>query len=118
MIVSRGETYELKRYPRVENSPYDYEETPDLIFYGRPASQFEKRNYRIQQGVDGNSDSVFVLSSNLPETIKPKDKIVFLGKEWQVLSIGYYFDQNLVLNGKVFSSEYIESRCPKGLNLQ
>ena len=118
MITSRGETYELQRFPRVGNSPYEYEAAPDLIFYGRPASQAEQRNYRIQQGVDGNTDSVFVVCSNLPQEVKPKDKISFMGKDWQVLSVGYYFEQNLVVNGRIFSHKYIADRCPKGLNLQ
>ena len=117
MIVARGETYQFQRIKRKEDSPYEYEDYPDLTFYGRPASQAEKKTYRIQQGVNGNNDSVFVLSSNLPE-LNIGDKIIFLGKIWSVMSIGYYFTENLVLNGKLFSPEYISNRCPKGVNLQ
>ena len=118
MIPARGETYELKRFPRKENSPYEFDGAPDITFYGRPASQYEVRNYRIQQGVNGNNDSVFVYCTNLPDTIKPKDKIRYLGKDWTVESIGYYFDNNLIVNARLFSDGYIADRCPKGLNLQ
>lgn len=118
MIVARGETYECKRIKRKQDSPYEYEDYPDLTFYARPANQIEKRNYRIQQGVNGNNDSVYLLSSNLPKEIQVGDKIIFLGKVWSVMSFGYYFNENLVLNGKIFSPEYIENRCPKGVNLQ
>lgn len=118
MITARGETYRLERFPRVENSPYEFESAPDVFFFGRPASQFEKREYRIQQGVNGNSDSVFVYCTNIPDSVKPKDKIRYMGKEWTVASVGYYFESNLISNASVFSDGYIADRCPKGLNLQ
>lgn len=118
MIVARGETYRLDRYPRLEDSPYEFEKVPDISFFGRPASNVEKRNYRIQQGVDGNSESVYVVCTNLPSNVKPKDRIMFLGKFWSVQSIGFYYEENKVLNGKVFSNDYLVARCPKGLNLQ
>lgn len=118
MIVVHGENYELKRIPRKADSPYEWESTPDVIFMGRPAESIEVRNYRIQQGVNGNTDSVFVISSNLPSSIQIGDKIVFLGKEWSVQSVGYYFSQNRIANARLFSEEYLIERCPKGLNLQ
>lgn len=117
MITARGETYILQRFPRVENSPYEFSDVPDLTFKGRPASQMEKRTYRIQQGVNGNSESVFVFCTVLPDGVKPKDKIRYLGKEWTVQSVGYYFDSSLVVNAEIFSDSYLADRCPKGLNL-
>ena len=118
MIVVHGETYILKRYPRKENSPYEWEDAPDLVFKGRPANQMERRAYRVQQGVNGGTDSVFVISSNLPSDIKAKDKIEFMGKIWTVESIGYYFDSNRIVNANIMSEEYIIDRCPKGINIQ
>ena len=118
MIVTRGETYEFKRYPRKEDSPYEFSSFPDIVFKGRPANNMEKRTYRIQQGVNGNSDSVMIFASNLPKEIAPGDKIVFLGKEWSVASTGYYFDEARLVNGNLFNDDYIAARCPKGVVLQ
>ena len=118
MIVARGETYELARFARVENSPYQFSDYPDVIFFGRPANSMEKKTYRIQQGVNGNTDSIMVYASNLPAEIKPNDRIRFMGKLWSVASIGYYFDSNKVVNARIFSDEYIFARSPKGLVLQ
>ena len=118
MITTRGETYELQLFRRVENSAYEFEDKPSAYFYGRPANQMEKREYRIMQGVNGDSTSIYVLCSNLPKDIKIKDRVYFLGKVWSVESVGYYYENNRVVNGKVFSNEYLIERSPKGLNLQ
>ena len=117
MIVSRGETYLLKVYPRKEDSPYEYEGNP-YVFYGRPASQLEKKNYRIQQGVEGNSDGVFIYASNMPSSVKIGDKVEFMGKHWTIQSIGFYFDSSLIVNAGIMSDKYIEERSPKGVSLQ
>lgn len=118
MIVVRGERYEFKVYKRKENSSYEWQENVAFTFYGRPANQMEKRNYRIQKGANGSSDSIYCICSNLPEEISVKDKVVFLGKEWTVESIGYYFDSSYIVNPAVLSDEQIIERCPKGINLQ
>lgn len=118
MIVVNNETYRYKVFKRKENSPYEWQDAPITTFKGRPASQFEKKQYRIQQGVNGATDSVFVISSNLPKELQIKDKVVFQGKEWTVASIGYYYDEAKFVNAGLFSDEYIAARCPKGINLQ
>lgn len=118
MLVSNNEKYPLQLYKRKENSPYEWEDAPYLNFKGRPASQMEIKQYRIQQGVNGGTDSVFVVCSNLPESVKVADKVVFLGKEWTVASRGFYFDEARFVNPGIMSNEYISSKCPKGLNLQ
>lgn len=113
MIVSRGERYNYKLFKRIENS-YEYEDEP-LEFRGRPANQFEKRNYRIMQGVEGTNDSIYIISSNLPKDIAERDKIIFLGKEYQVESVGYFFDESRFVSPGIMSDEYIASKCPKGI---
>lgn len=118
MIVVRGETYLFERLKRKENSPYEWEDAPDITFFGRPANQMERRTYRIQQGVNGGTDSVFVICSNLPSDVKVKDKIRFMGKVWTVESVGYYFDSNRVVNANIMSEEYLIARSPKGINIQ
>lgn len=116
MLVT-NERYILKLYKRIPNSAYEYEDVPCAEFKGRPANQYEKRKFRIQQGVQGNNDSVYVVCSNLPKEIKPEDKIEFLGKTWTVTSIGYYFDQNKIVNPAIFDENYISNKCPKGIAL-
>ena len=118
MITVGNERFILEVYKRALNSAYEWEEKPAIIFKGRPANQFERKNYRIQKGVDGGTDSVFVITSNLPSIVKEGDKITFLAKEWTVMSIGYYFDETRFINPGIMNDRYIESRCPKGLNLQ
>ena len=118
MITVGNEKYKFLVYKRIENSPYEWEKAPIVIFKGRPASQLEKKNYRIMQGVNGATDSIFVICSNLPKEVKPKDKVVFLGREWTVNSVGYYFDEARFVNAGIFNDAYIQSRCPKGINLE
>lgn len=118
MLVTNNERYKFKVKRRKENTDYQWEENVSLEFFGRPANQVEKKQYRIQQGVNGNSDSVYVLASNLPSELNIKDKVIYLGKEWTVMSIGYYFDQSRFVNPGVMSEEAIIRRCPKGINLQ
>ena len=116
MIVS-NERYDLVLYKRKPNS-HEWEDKPSCYFKGRPANQIEVKRYRIQQGVEGNTDSTYVFASNLPINIKPKDKIVFMGKEWTVESIGYYFESSRFVNPSLMNEEYIASKCPKGISIQ
>ena len=118
MNVAIGETYTMKLYPRVENSDYLYSESPSCQFKCRPASQLEKRLYRIQIGVDGGTTSLHVLASNLPAEIKQGDQVEFLGKRMVVASIGYYYDQTRILNASVLNEDAIIKKSPKGLQLQ
>lgn len=118
MIPTNDETFELGLYKRKENSAYEYEDTPYLLFKGRPASQIEKKEYRILKGVNGSTDSVFVKCTNLPTQINDGDKVQFLGKIWTVMSTGYYFDSSRIVNASCLSETQIIERCPKGLNLQ
>ena len=118
MIPTSDERYELKLYKRKKNSPYEYESAPALYFKGRPASQVETKNYRVMKGVNGNSDSVFVKATNLPQEVSIGDQVTFLGKTWSVMSVGYYFDGGLFVNPACLSEEQIIERCPKGMNLQ
>ena len=118
MIPVNNESFTLKKYARKENSPYEYESAPCLIFKGRPANQLEKKMYRIQQGVNGNAESLYVFCTNLPQSLKPGDRIEFGGKFYTVESTGYYYTNNLLVNNSVMSDEYITKRCPKGIALQ
>ena len=117
-MVVNNERYKFIVYKRKPNTPYEWEQAPTLAFRGRPANQYERKQYRIQQGVNGNTDSIFVISSNLPKDVKPKDQVEFMGKKWTVASVGYYFDEARFVNPAIMSEEHIAAKCPKGLNLQ
>lgn len=118
MIPSCDERYTLELKKRDKNSPYEWEKAPSCIFKGRLANDVEKKNYRIQKGVNGNSDSAFVYCSNLPKAIDVGDKVKFMGKIWCVQSVGYYFNAARFINPGILSEEQLVERCPKGLNLQ
>ena len=118
MIVTNNERYKLDLIKRVLNSAYEYETFIELSFKGRPANQIEKKNYRIQAGVHGGTDSVYVFCSNLPSQINIGDKIRYLGKEWTVESVGYYLENVRVLNPELFSEEALAKKCPKGITLK
>lgn len=118
MIPVNNEHYEFKLYKRLKNSPYEYESVPTAIFSGRPANRQEIKLYRVQKGVNGNNESIFVYCTNLPEIVKPGDHIEFFGSIKTVLSIGYYYDASLFINPKCMSTDQIIARCPKGINLE
>lgn len=112
-----NERYDFEVYSRLKNSPYEWSEEADFNFKGRPASQQETKEYRIQKGVNGGTDSIFIIASNLPEEINVGDKVIYLGKEWMVKSIGYYFDSTRFVNPTILKNEYIINKCPKGINI-
>lgn len=118
MIPTNDERYQLELTKRLLNSPYEWEPAPSCVFKGRIANDIEKKNYRIQKGVNGNSDSTFVYCSNLPVNVNIGDKIKFMGKYWTVQSVGYYYNASRFVNPGVLSEEQLLERCPKGLNLQ
>ena len=118
MLPVNNERFKLELYKRKANSKYEWEEEPSCCFKGRPANQIELKSYRIQKGVNGNTDSTFVYSTNLPSEVKPGDRVSFLGKFWTVNSIGYYYESSRIINPSILSEEQIIERCPKGLNLQ
>lgn len=116
MIPVSGENYVFELYKRIDNS-YEFEKKP-IFFNGRPAGNMEKRTYRILKGVESSNDSIFILSTYLPENLKERDRVKFLGKFWTISSIGYYYKENLLINPSLMSEEYIIKRCPKGIVLQ
>ena len=118
MIPTNNEHFTLSVHKRKENSAYEYEKEVAFTFKGRPASQLEIKGYRIQKGVNGGTDSIFIYSSNLPHELKVDDKIDFNGKQWQVKSIGYYYDDARFINPSALSDEQILNRCPKGINIE
>ena len=118
MIPTNNEHYELELIKRKKNSAYEWEDTPSCVFNGRPANQVEKKTYRIQKGVNGNTDSTFVYATNLPTEVDPGDHIKFMGKLWTVQSVGYYFDAARFVNPGILSEEQIVEQCPKGINIQ
>lgn len=118
MIPTNNEKYILSVYKRKENTPYEWEDTPVITFFGRPANRMEKKLYRIQKGVNGNNDSVLIYASNLPLEVSIKDRVDFLGKQWTVESVGFYFDETRIVNASLLSEEQIIERCPKGIVLQ
>lgn len=114
---TNNETYEFTLIPRVKNSAFEYDTKNKVLFKGRPANTQEKSKYRLQLGVNTTADSVYIYATNLPEEIKPGDKVKYLGMTQVVESIGYYYDVNGIINASVFSEEYIIARCPKGITL-
>lgn len=116
-LISNNETYDLLLAPRKENSSYEYSDKDYIRFKGRPAGQREIKQFRLQKGVNASAESVYIVSSSLPEEIKIGDKIKFLGKVMLVQSIGYYFEENRILNAGLYDEEYIIAKCPKGITL-
>ena len=118
MITQHGESFILQRYPRKPNSPYEWEDVPDVTFFGRPATPQERKNYRIQAGVHGSNESVYIYATNLPKEIKVDDKIIFNGDEKTVESVGYYLTDTRIVTNHVMSPQYIIERSPKGITLR
>lgn len=115
--TAKGETYLLKRFKRKENSSYEYESFPDVTFRGKIANNPEQKMYRIQKGVNGSIDSVYIVSSNLPVDISVGDKVEMMGKIYTVESVGYYYELAKYVNASILDNEYIISRCPKGITM-
>ena len=118
MQVAIGETDRIEVFRHKENDEYNYEDKPYCIFYAKAASPQQKRDYRIQKGVVGNNDSIYLIATRLPAEINPTDRIVYLGKIWTVTSVGYYVNKSGVVNRRIFNPEYIIKRSPKGITLE
>lgn len=112
-----NETHELLLIPRLNNSAYEMDKTKQISFRGKIAGTLEKKAYRLLTGVNTSTDSIFIMSSSLPDEIKDGDMCYFLGKKWTVESVGYYYDQTLIINASLFDPEYIIAKCPKGITL-
>ena len=118
MIPINNEHYQLQLFKRVKNSAYEYENTPVIVFKGRPASNAEIKTYRVQKGVNGSDNSVYIFATNLPTIVNVGDRITFMGQTRIVLSVGYYYELNHIINPQLLSEEQIIAKCPKGINLQ
>ncbi len=114
-MLTNNENHILSFCPVLDNK-WDFDENA-ITFRGRPASNYEKKTYNIQKGVKVRSDSLFIYSTNLPENIKADDKVMYLGKIWTVESVGYYLDQNKIIDASIFNEEYIAANSPKGITL-
>ena len=118
MITAQGESIRFLVYKRKENSSYEWEDAPSLSFLGRMANDIERKEYRIQKGVNGGKESVFILSSNLPSDIIVGDRVDFMQKQWVVGSVGFYYTQSRVINYKVMDENKMMKKCPKGITLE
>jgi len=113
---TNNETYDFV-FCSVENNSWNFDEN-GIHFKGRPASSMEKKTYNLQKGVINNDVNLYIYSSNLPDNIKPEDKVKYLGKTWIVESVGYYFDATRFVDASIFDEEYIKARCPKGITIR
>lgn len=111
------ETYVIKFLKRKENSPYEYDDKLSKTFKCRIAENQEISTYRLQLGVNANQESIYLICTNLPENLKPKDKVLFMGQIKTIESIGYFYNNNKLVNASLFNEEYIIARCPKGITL-
>lgn len=110
-----NETYELV-LGKVKDNEWIYDETA-IRFKGKPASSSEQKRYVVTKGFVNNRNSVFIIATNLPEEIKVDDKVMFLGTEKIVTSVGYYFDKNQLVDAGIFDPDYIKAISPKGITL-
>lgn len=117
-LVSRGETYTLTLYKRTKNSEYEADRLPDCTFKGRPAQPIEKNFYSIRNGVTSGTDEVYIYSSHLPTIVSVGDKVFYMGKFWQVGSIGVYLEATRVVNASIMDSKKLMEKAPKGLTLR
>lgn len=118
-IAQKDETLNIQVFKRVANSAYEYEQVPSLTFKGKIANNIERKQYHIQRGVNGNTDSLFIFSSNMPfKDLKVGDLIVVLGEKHYIQSIGYYINENKIVNMGLFNEDYIIEKSPKGINIQ
>lgn len=119
MFPSVGETFIVKVYSRKENSPYEYEKHPCLVFHARPASSLEKRNYRLQKGVNAGAESTYLFASRCNTALlKEGDKIEFMGEFKTIESIGFYIQDARFINASIFKNDYIARRSPKGITIK
>lgn len=119
LIPLKDETLTFQIFKRLSNSAYEYEDKPSITFRGKFANDLEKNQYRIQAGVNGAQDSLFIYSSNLPiKDLKIGDMVLVMGEKRYIQSIGYYYSQNRIVNYSLFNDDYIMEKSPKGLNVQ
>jgi len=117
MIPTNNEKFLIQVFSRKKNSAYNYDDSPTIEFYGRPANNAEKKTYRILKGVHGQQETLYLYVTNLPEDLKPGDMIRFQGTDKIVETIGYYYNNSLIVNPSVMSDEYVIARCPKGITV-
>lgn len=114
--ATNNENWELT-FCKAKNNSWDFDNN-GIKFKGRPASALEKKCFNIQKGVMNDENSVYIYSSNLPDDIKPEDKVMYLGKVWMVETVGYYFDNANFIDPSIFDEEYIKAKCPKGITIK
>lgn len=112
------ETYVLRLFKRVRgNSAYEYDSVSVLSFKGRPANKLETKTYRIIKGVNSSTNGITLYCSNLPNEVEIDDRVEFMGKIMLVKNIGFFYNDNNVVNAGAFSNDYLALRCPKGITL-
>lgn len=109
------DTFEIVVYKRIGNS-YEFEQSP-CYCRASVVGQSQIKLFRLQQGVKANDHSIYLELSNCPFDIPLGSKVLFNGEEHTVQSVGYFLEQNGIVNNGLFSDEYIKLRCPKGIAL-
>jgi len=115
MNLQFGNEYVAKLYKRVPNS-VDYE-TMCIDFKCRPLATHEKGNIQVISGTLTQNRAITIYAQYIPTEIKSSDKVVFMGKEYLVESVGYSLDDFRAFGSKVLSPEKIISDVPKVIRL-
>lgn len=112
------ETYELKIFRKIKgNNAYEYEDVPYFTARCRPATNLEKKTYRVTKGVNTAQNSVTLYCSNLPNDISPEDRVTYLGKTLIIKNIGYFVENANFTNAGIFSNKTLLDKYPKGLQV-
>lgn len=115
-MLTHNETYTFKTGKMKTNS-FELDENTIIEFKGRPASTYEQKRYNVMKGVVNNKNTIYIYATNLPEEIKVDDKVEYMGSIKTVSSVGYYLDQNKIIDGGIFDPDYVKAISPKGITL-
>lgn len=118
MIQRANENLIATAYSREGNSVANYSEVPLCKFKCRVAESYEENSYQPIAGVFLNENHLTLYASRLEEKIKVGDKVVVLGQEHIVESIGYFISQSNQLHAYDLKPEELFKRSPKGIVLR
>lgn len=104
-------------YHRIKNS-HEYNMANPITFQCRIANQKELEHFYPLRGLNVHKTSIGLYTQdNILDLIEDDDKIVFMGQEYLIDSVGIYLQQSRMINQRNFNDSHVIENSPKGIRI-
>ena len=112
-----GNFFTATLYHRVKNS-HEYDTEHPVTFECRTASEKELEHFYPLRGLNVHKTGLTLYTQHdILDVIEDDDKLVFMGQEYLIDSVGIYLSQSRMVNQRMFNDSHVIENSPKGIRI-